>query len=334
MGLRVRFAAYDSARYEPYSTTLEQMGVKILDGSPRTMDTWLKRYGRQIRYAYINRPHVAQQFMAMVRRHSKARIIYNSVDFGFLRELRKAELEHDEAALVRAHELKKQEFGLFQQSDVVYTVSEYEKSLLQAELPRKRVVTIPTFFYEPPFPTGMPTPMQDRSDLTFVGGFNHSPNADGVLWFSREVFPLIQARLPEIRLNIIGPNPPAEVIALQSDSIRITGYMSDEELERYYANTRVVVAPLRYGAGVKGKVIEAVARGIPIVTTSIGIEGIQEPGETIAVGDSPEAFAAQVTDLYINEERWWRTRGTQIHYSNRFLTSTYAKHVLYEDIQA
>jgi glycosyltransferase involved in cell wall biosynthesis len=330
MGFRVRFAGYDSTRYEPYTSELTRMGVQVLDGSTGAMEAWLRRNGKHVAYAYVNRPHVAEKYFDQLRRLTNAVIVYNAVDLGYLREMRRAEVEQNPEAMVHAQQLKAQELHWFRSSDVVCTVSEYEKAVLESEIPGKRVVAVPTFFYNPPFPLGYGTSYELRTDLSFVGGFNHSPNADGVFWFVREVLPLIQAKIPNIRFNIIGSNPTPEIMALEGNGIHVTGYVPDEELERLYGQTRVVVAPLRYGAGVKGKVIEAVARGIPVVTTSIGVEGITEHAEVIAEADTPEEFAIQVADLYENQERWLFTRGRQTEYSMRYLTVDYARQVLSE----
>ena len=328
MGFRVRFAGFDSTRYEPYTSELERMGVEVLSGDQSALEAWLRENGAEVAYAYVNRPHVAEKYFDLVRRLTQAVIVYNAVDLRYLREMRRAELEQNPALSEQALHLKEQELRWFRTSDVTLTVSEYEKAVLEAEVPGIRAVVVPTFFYNPPFPIGPDIPYEQRTDLSFVGGFSHSPNTDGVLWFVQEVLPLIRARLPQIRFNVIGSNPPPVIAALEGDGIHVTGYVPDEELERLYGQTRVVVAPLRYGAGVKGKIIEAIARGIPIVTTNIGIEGIPEPAEVIAVANTPEEFAVQVADLYENMERWQFTRGRQAEYSSRFLTREFAKQVL------
>lgn len=333
MGLAVKFAGYDFTRYEPYTSMLEERGIEVLSGEPEAMRKWLKRHGSKVAYAYINRPHVGETYLDMVRDHTKAKIIYNSVDFGFLREERRAAVEGNPLALSHAQELKAREFALFHKSDVVYTVSEFERVLLEGLLPGKRVADIPTFVYEPPFPKGEPVPYEERSFITFVGGYNHSPNVDGVLWFVGEIWPMIRTQLPEATLVVIGSNAPPPITELHGkDGICMPGSVSDDELEWFYSRTKAVIAPLRYGAGVKGKVIEAVARGVPVVTTSVGAEGIREWGDIIIADDSNEGFAAQVVDLFRNADRWHWIRDRQTDYAYRYLTTDYAKQVVSTDI--
>src|SRR5205814_10715677 len=110
----------------------------------------------------------------------------------------------------------------------------------------------------------------DSQHLPFIGNLAHRPNSDGVLYFLREVYPLVRAALPQIELDIIGDNP-AEIAAYASPDVRVRGYVPD--VEPFWQARRVFVAPLRYGAGVKGKIGEALAHGLPVVTTTVGAEG-------------------------------------------------------------
>jgi glycosyltransferase involved in cell wall biosynthesis len=334
MGLDVKFFGADGIRHEPYTSVLEQQGVEVLSGRVQgcELEAWLGKYGGDIRYAYLLRPYIAGIYMDLVRKHTQAKIIYNGVDFHYLRELRRYELDGDPATLESANRFKEQEFALFAKSDVVYTVSEYEKALLDQQMPGKRVVAIPTYIYDEPFPLGENNGYEERSGMTFVGGFAHQPNTDGILWFTNEIFPLVSRELPEATLTIIGSNPPSEVTALGGDRIKVTGYVSDEELRAYYSVSRIVVAPIRFGAGVKGKIIEASAHGVPIVTTPIGAEGIIEANEIAVSADSPERFADHLIDLYRNRERWLESRNKQIRYAERYLSPDYALSIISQDI--
>ena len=145
----------------------------------------------------------------------------------------------------------------------------------------------------------------DRSGLLFIGSFAHRPNVDAMRFFLREVYPLLQSTLPRVRLDIIGGNPPPELAEYTSDEVRIRGHVPD--VEPYLRNARVFIAPLRFGAGSKGKVGEAMAHGIPVVTTSIGAEGFGiTHGLNVMIGDDPQSFAKAINELYAQEELWQR----------------------------
>ena len=155
------------------------------------------------------------------------------------------------------------------------------------------------------FPEDTDRDFEKREGLLFVGGFAHPPNADAVLWFVREVWPKLQADRaaagkPAMNFYIVGSRAPEEIKALHDpeNGVVVKGFVTDEELRTLYNSTRIVVVPLRYGAGVKGKVIEALYYGAPVITTGVGAEGIPEAETVMEIADAPEAFADRVNALY------------------------------------
>ena len=142
-----------------------------------------------------------------------------------------------------------------------------------------------------------------RKDLLFVGGFRHTPNVDAVKWMCKKIMPLINKALPDVKLHIVGSNPTAEVNALASKNVVCHGFLSEEELARLYDCSRVSVVPLRYGAGIKGKVLEAMYNGLPVVSTSIGTEGIVDIEQYIENTDDESSFANKVIEIYQDTEK-------------------------------
>jgi len=135
-----------------------------------------------------------------------------------------------------------------------------------------------------------------------VGGFRHPPNVDAVEWLCSEIIPLVAKESPEISFFIIGSNPPNSLYRFNSAKITIVGYVDDEALANFYKRTRLVIAPLRYGAGVKGKVLEAMYHGVPVLTTSVGTEGMPS-GCPAITADTPEDFTTQLVQLYFDYPR-------------------------------
>jgi glycosyltransferase involved in cell wall biosynthesis len=127
---------------------------------------------------------------------------------------------------------------------------------------------------------------------------------DAAEWLVREILPRIRAAVPEARLALVGSKPSDAVVALANDVVEVTGFVPDDELARRYAGARVVLAPLRFGAGVKLKVIEALAEGVPVVTTPVGAEGIEGLDAVIDVADTPEALAAAAIRLLQDDALW------------------------------
>ena len=175
---------------------------------------------------------------------------------------------------------------------------------------------------------------EKREGLLFVGGFAHPPNADAVLWFAKEVFPLIRARL-KVNFYVVGSKVTEEIKALEQpgNGIIVKGFVSEEELSELYRNCRLVVVPLRYGAGVKGKVVEAIYNGAPIVTTSVGSEGIPGVEKVLEVRDQPEDFADTVVRLYDDTEKLREmAEKTQDYIKNHFSIDA-AWEVIREDFE-
>jgi glycosyltransferase involved in cell wall biosynthesis len=146
-------------------------------------------------------------------------------------------------------------------------------------------------------------PWAERRDLMFIGGFWHQPNEDAVCYFVDEILPLVRREQPDVIFHIIGSNMSNRVHALASAAVRTHGYVEDPT--PYFTGCRVFVAPLRYGAGMKGKIGHSMSHGLPVVTTSIGAEGIGlVDGETALIADDPASFASAVVRLYADETLW------------------------------
>jgi glycosyltransferase involved in cell wall biosynthesis len=331
MGFNVKFmdnnAIEHGVKYEPYVSVLEQMGIEVLYGPwyRNNWESWLKERVRDLDYVYLHKPYPSTKYVDIVRYHTKAHIIYNCGDFHYLRMVRQYKITKDPRDLEESRKLKKMEFSLFEKSDLVLTYSEQEKSILSKKMPRKRVRVMPIFFYDEKFPLGQNKDFKERHGIIFVGGFAHLPNVDAVLWLVNRVFPKILDRNPDVLLTIIGSNPPEEILKLKSRNIAVTGFVSDENLDEYYSKSRVVVAPIRFGAGVKGKIIEAVAHCVPVVTTTRGIEGIRDVDGIAKVADREDDFAAYVLEMHENQAQWDEMQKRQLRYSEKYLGMDYAR---------
>jgi glycosyltransferase involved in cell wall biosynthesis len=303
MGIEVKFLPADFQRIEPYSTELNHLGIETLDGDwyRDNWQWWLERNGGDIDYVFFHKPDPATKFLDAVKLHTNAAIIYQCHDLHYLRLQRKSEVEKDQAIRDEANLYEKREDHIFLNSNVILTFSDVEEGLIKAKFPQKKVETVPLFFYQ-----SVPETNRDfaaRKDLLYVGGFDHTPNRDAVAWFCSEVFPAIKRQIPDIVLNIVGNRPPKDIANLASKNIRILGKVSDAELNALYDEVKLVVVPLRFGAGVKGKLIEAMYHGVPVVATSIGVEGVKGIEQLITPQDDPTDFAAQVVSLYRDENK-------------------------------
>lgn len=334
LGLKVTFLPADYYPYEPYTQELEQMGIEVLYGNYyfKYWKEWLTENVRYFDYIYVNRPHIAIRFMELLKKYATGKIIYFGHDLHYLREQREYEIQHNPELLKSIEKWRKTEFYLMNAADVVYVVGDYEKSVLEQELPQKTIRNIPIFIYEEQ-EESFNEDVGRRKDLLFVGGFNHPPNIDAVLWFAQTIFPEILRKYPDIRWYIVGSNPTEEVKRLADKHIVITGFVSDEELKRYYKTCRLAIVPLRYGAGVKGKVIESIYYHCPMLTTPVGAEGISTKEQVFAVANADDTMAEAILKLYEDEKKLRTMINGCASYINKYYTKKQAMDIILQDIQ-
>ncbi len=304
MGYNVKFIGADFRRCDQYTAALNRVGIETLDGDwyKENWGQWFTEHTGRIDYVFFNKPDPTLVFIDYVRENTRAKIIYQMHDLHYLRLQRRFELEKDDSVLQEAKKYKQMEHEIFVNSDVILTFSNVEREIVAKDFPYKHVVTVPLFFYDN-VPAGQ-ADFNSRKGIMFVGGFGHAPNVDAVTWFAANVFPKILTVVPDLNFYVVGAAPPPEILRLASESIKICGQVSEDELEQLYQQIRMIVVPLRFGAGVKGKTIEAMQRGIPLVSTSIGIEGIQGIDVFLRPKDSDVDFADEVISLYSDVNKW------------------------------
>ena len=291
---------WNRAASQPYTSDLQRLGVEVHYGSTTFAEFCAERsciYDVVI----LSRPSFAALAIGDVERHfPEALTLYDTVDLHFLREQRRLELEGRLADPALATE-RAVELGLIARCDLTVTVTEDEARMVEEDVPGTRTIVLPNV--HAPVDGNVPGPA-GRRDLLFIGGFLHPPNVDAMAWFVGDVLPMIRRQI-DVNLWILGSEPPPEVQQLASASVRVTGYIPD--VTQHFHNARIFVAPLRYGAGMKGKLGQAMTLGLPVVTTSIGAEGMRmSDGVHMLVRDQSEGFAQAVVDLYRDDALWQR----------------------------
>jgi GT2 family glycosyltransferase/glycosyltransferase involved in cell wall biosynthesis/SAM-dependent methyltransferase len=303
LGYKVTLAPEDLHRRQPYTAQLQALGVEVIY-APQVPD--LRQYilhtAGQFDWAMLSRFQVAPRFIDLIRQVSPTtRVIYDTVELGFVRVMRLAKLSGSPADHLDAEELRERELGLARKADVTLVVSEVERDVLRAEEPDIAVEVVSTIY---PLRPGRPG-LEGRSGILFIGGFDHPPNGDAVVHFVQNVLPLIRGSLPDVVFYIVGSRPRHDVLSLASDRVIVTGQVPT--VDGYFDSCRLSVAPLRYGAGVKGKVSQSMAFGLPVVATTVAVEGMHlQHGSDVLVADDPADFAAAVVAAYTDEELWDR----------------------------
>ena len=324
----VRFCAYktpDSLQAvdtTAYRIALERRGITVLERNPIAslrsglLDLILFEFHFAAR-SYLDAARFWQP---------AARVLVDSVDIHFARFFAKARITGAEKDYSSAQAMKEVELAIYGRADVVIAVSEEDKKILEAEAKDLHIEVIPNIHATSTLPEGNPKLLDS---LIFVGNFRHDPNVDGLLYFCEEVWPLIKKAAPDTVLTVVGSSPPEEVKGLASKGIKVLGFVPD--IVPLLETSAISIAPLRYGGGLKGKIGEAMAYGLPVVTTSVGTEGFGlTPGDNVLVGDTPELFAAAVVDLIRDRELYERIRRA----GWAFVNERYSVHAVSERIRA
>jgi GT2 family glycosyltransferase/glycosyltransferase involved in cell wall biosynthesis len=303
-GAHVVFLPANREHAGRYTDALQQMGVEAWYAPfAQRAPGWLREHGHRFHTVLLCRHYVASELLPLVRAHApQARIVFDTVDLHYLREQRAADLSGDGALRRASLRTRASELDVIARSDVTLVVSEAERALLSRDAPQARVEVLSNLHRV----AGPGLPFARRKDLVFVGGFRHPPNTDAVAWFADAVFPLIRARLPDVRFHCIGSDATPAIQALgERDGIDVHGHVPD--IDPFMDGCRIAVAPLRYGAGVKGKINLSMAHGQPVVATACAVEGMHlRDGDDVLVADDPAGFAAQVVRLYEDASLWER----------------------------
>jgi glycosyltransferase involved in cell wall biosynthesis len=298
-GFRVIFLPDNRAATQPYTAIIQGMGVEVLYGRfdvPR----WLASPDCAIDWALVARPDIALRYIPAIRAGTQARLLYYTHDLHYLREQRQYQTTGDRRYLRRSEGFLRQETEVFQLVDCVTTPSTDEVSVIEGLVPGREVRVLTPWvgrLNNGPEASEHELALERRDHLLFVGGFQHPPNVDAAQFLVSEVMPLVWERVPRAQLWIAGSDPPAEVLQLQGGRISVLGYVPD--LWPYYLRARASVNPLRFGSGVKGKILSSMEAGIPVVTTTIGNEGIGlQPDVEGLIADGADGLAHQVVRLF------------------------------------
>lgn len=303
LGHYVTFIPDNLANISPYTGELQKRGIKVLYypyvGKVRD---YLISHGSEFDIVILSRCQFARKHIADVRLYApQSRIIFDTVDLHFIREAGEASVTGDSEIQRKARETERLEHELIDGADETWVVSSTEERLLQEKWPNKSIQVVSNIVDVP----GSKTPFAARRDWLFIGSFQHTPNVDAVLFFVQKIYPLVRPRLPDAKFYVIGDKAPADIVSLADDNIVITGLQRDAR--PFFDSVRLSVAPLRFGAGVKGKINQSMGLGVPVVATSIAVEGTElRNGEDVLIADEPEAFANALITLYESEELWNR----------------------------
>ncbi len=302
IGCAVAFHALDMNFSKARDGWMDDAGIEVLH-PPAVwggLTQILTTRGHDFDLIFISRFNLALPYITLLRHFApNARFIVDTLDLHFVRERRMAELTGNPESMRHAALIQGQELGVIRAADFTLVVSDCERRLLSREVPDAQVRILSNIHDV----RGRKAGFDDRRDLFFVGGFGHLPNVDAVCWYAAEVWPRVRRVLPDVLTYLVGSNVPDSVRALAGDGIVVVGHAPD--LLPYLDGCRASVAPLRFGAGVKGKIGTAQSSGVPVIATMRAAEGMHlESGRNALIADTAQDFADAIVRVYGDSEMW------------------------------
>jgi GT2 family glycosyltransferase len=271
------------------SKILESEGIPVF-GSLKEAISFARRANFRVSTAWISRIDTFNQyFKELTKLEPRIKILFDTVDLHALR------LNRVEILSGRFTKSLEKELDAIKKSDASIVVSSFEQKLIASYLPDSNINVISNV-HSPTLEN-----YQDRKGIVFVGSFNHHPNQEGMVWFMANVWPILPEEIRAEGLKIVGQNPSTEVISYASHDVFVTGWVP--ESSEYVRSAKLSIAPLLSGAGVKGKIGEALSMGTPVVTTTIGAEGMNlENNVNALIADTPVKFAEAIVAAMANEK--------------------------------
>jgi GT2 family glycosyltransferase/glycosyltransferase involved in cell wall biosynthesis len=300
-GWSVSFAPDDGRADPGGAATLSALGCELL-ASPwiKSLPAWLREHGPELHAVLLCRHTVAGQYVTLVRRHApRARLLFDTVDLHFLREQRAAEFTANTQLRHQAEATRRSELALIAAADVSFVVSPHERALLATLAPTAHVELLSNIHEVDNRAPGY----GGRRDLVFIGGCNHAPNLDAMRWIAAEILPSLRSAFPGIIVHLLGDMPAAVRRELAQPGLACHGRVAD--LTPWLDGCLASIAPLRFGAGVKGKINMAMSHGVPVIATPIAVEGMQlREGIDVLVAQAPGDFVAAVARLRVEPRLW------------------------------
>jgi GT2 family glycosyltransferase/glycosyltransferase involved in cell wall biosynthesis len=302
LGYKISFIPEDNfADVGEPTRRLQAAGIECVYGPYIcSVQEWLEKFGKTVDIVHVYRPNVLSRHINDIRRYApQARLIYSNADMHHIRMLRQAEIAGNDALRREAEVVRKVELDLHRRADCSIVVSDFEVELLAEAAPEARVRLL-RWITE----VAERSPeWEGRDAIAFLGGYQHSPNVDAVDYFVTEIWPSVAAAVPEARFLICGSSMPDRFKEYAGPNVEVVGYVPD--LAALFRRCIATVAPLRYGAGLKGKVATSLSYGVPAIGTSIAIEGMGlGMNDGMIVAETADDYARSIRSLYRNPRSW------------------------------
>jgi GT2 family glycosyltransferase/SAM-dependent methyltransferase len=314
---------------EVYTPLLQKKGVEVLYGERwyGGFERYLEECGGQIDAALLSRPHIATPYLRALSNYDGIRTVYYGHDLHFRRLARESLATKRAGAADECARMEELERSIWRDVDLVLYPSNEEAYDVARLQPGTAVSAITPYAFDD---FNEMANAGSRQGVLFVAGFGHPPNVDAAFWLIHEIMPLVWEDCPDTVVSLVGANPTQEVRAMSGNKVIVTGYVDDGTLAEYYSRSRLAVVPLRYGAGIKSKVVEALQQGIPLVTTQTGAQGLPGIEEFCGIAEDSVEIAAAIVKLLRDDDLWHAQSNAQVNYARLH----FSKQVMREQLSA
>lgn len=299
LGFKVTFVPDNLAYMGKFTKNLQRMGVEVLVAPFYTsLFDVIERRIEEMDAVYITRYTVAEKYIDRIKDYGKP-VVFNNADLHFLRELRAALRTNDAEATEAALLTQERELDVCKKADAILTYNATEHAVIQSHTLQQHNMHITPWVLE----SKEPGPdFSARTGIAFLGGFNHVPNVESVEYLVHEIMPKLLVERPDIILYVYGSRMPESFRELECENVKMVGFA--ESLDDVFHNHRVFVAPLLSGAGIKGKVLESMAYGLPSVLTEVAAEGTGlASGISTQIAEKPGEWCEAIQSLYDDEDK-------------------------------
>lgn len=327
LGYKVTFVPSDFAYCEKYTKDLMDLGVNVVTNyNYESVSKFIEDYAHYFSISLLYRYHLADYFYNILKMYNPdLKIIFDTVDLHFLREMRQAKLSGNPGDIKKAERTKFVELNLIKKADATIILSHEELDILKAENITDKLKVIPLLLELPESIAGF----DERQGVAFVGNYNHAPNVDALDYFLSEIWPGVATELPGIKFYVIGPYLSDNMVHRIQKLTNVVHLGFVENLEECLNGIRVMVAPLRFGAGIKGKIGSSLANGVPCIASTIAAEGMKlSHGEDIMVADKPIDYISGIREVYENRDVWNSLSAAGIRFSQSNYSYEHGKHKL------
>ncbi|WP_456438383.1 glycosyltransferase [Psychroserpens sp.] len=292
-----------------YINFYKKLGVivyepKIYKGKLLTKEDFIKLISPQLNYAWLHRPKVFKRFSNFIKSsNSKTQVIYDMCDFHYVRLLREYEQNKNEETKIEAERNLISEIESCKAADIIFAITDEDKQKVLEHYDNKDKIKVISNVHQPNEKSSSFNEFSKRSNILFIGNFRHKPNIDAVIYLHEKIMPIIWKSHPEIIVDVVGSYPTDNVKTLHSDNFKIHGFVDD--VSSYFNSSRIFFAPLRYGAGIKGKIGQSLEYNLPLVTTDVGAEGFDFGNYSeVLIANNAQELAEKVITLYFDQSLW------------------------------